>query len=483
MAEILARAKMVPLHLEADATRWSVAKLDGFERQLEVHISHIRHLSFSGLLHSALQQLVSPAPALEFLSLSHILLYLPMFPLPPPKVVIPVNIFNHTTPSLASLKLVNCDICWKSPLLKGLRTLEIRRPSKNSRPKLEDWLNALSEMPQLETLHLEYATPFIPQAIPLISEPSRTVLLPSLTGFCISASAEDCVFALAHLLLPALTWLHVEAESFEMEGEDVRLVIPYVSRNVYGLLGTDPLLSILLRKRAEVLAWTMPDADDVHDLDNLFTASVPAPLKFAATGDWDYGVDTTIFDALLTLLPVDSVSTLTVQRTRLSKEFWLTHAPRWPLLERARLVPTAVKAFRDILAEDAPSGGPRLPTLTKLILVDVTLTAARTYHLWDMLIKRGEQGVPLEVLDLRLCSAADRAIQLFKEIVADVQVPLDSSLVEEEPVSNWYGGFGHCNEVEYDGGDEDEESDGDYMGDYDHDDYTRWVARRHYGMM
>lgn len=107
-----------------------------------------------------------------------------------------------------------------------------------------------------------------------------------------------------------------------------------------------------------------------------------------------------IFDALLTLLPVNSVSTLTAQnRTPLSKEFWLRHVPKWSLVERATLVFNTVKAFIDMLTDDAPPDGSRLPSLTKLILVDVMLTVPRTYYLRDMLIKRVEQGVPLEVLD------------------------------------------------------------------------------------
>jgi hypothetical protein len=462
---------MTPLHLELNSLKWSVEKLDAFERLLESHISHTRHLSFSGPLNTAPQRLVSSPPALEFLSLSHG----PNLLFQPPKAVIPVNLFNYSAPSLTSLKLLNCDISWKPPLFNGLRTLEMHMPSTNARPDLEDWLNALNEMPQLETLHLQSASPLASQATPLIS----AVTLPSLIGFRITASAKDCAIALAHLSLPALTWLHVEAESLEWEGEDVRLVIPHVARNVYGLLGTESIRSILInggRKRAEVAAWTMPDADDVHDLRTLFTASVTARLKFGATGDWDDEVDTAIFDSLLALLPVDSVSTLTVQRTQLNKEFWLSHAPRWPLLERARLVPTAVKAFRDILAEDAPPDGPRLPSLTKLILVNVRLTGVRAYHLGDMLIKRVKQGVLLEVLDLRLCLAADSSIQWFEEIVVDVQVPL-----EKEPGLDNYGGIGYCNDVEYDDGDYDEdqsESRSEYNGDYEYDDYMRWASRR-----
>ena len=93
---------------------------------------------------------------------------------------------------------------------------------------------------------------------------SRTVTLPPLTYFRIDDSAEGCGLALAHLVLPTLTWLHVDVESHDQEGEDVLLVIPYVFQNVYVLQDIEPIRSILIageRKRTEVLTWTTPGAD------------------------------------------------------------------------------------------------------------------------------------------------------------------------------------------------------------------------------
>ncbi|KAF8481691.1 hypothetical protein DFH94DRAFT_825642 [Russula ochroleuca] len=446
MAEILARTKMEPLYLGAAYFNLSAAQLDTFEKQLEVHISHTRHLNISAHLQSTLDRLVSPAPILEFLSLSHASHQYKL-----PQVVIPINLFNGTVPSLTSLELENCNISWKSPLLKGLRTLKIFSPSTEARPKVEDWLGALNEMPQLETLILENATPIAPPAVPLISEPSRAVTLPSLTRFHISASAKDCALALAHLMLPALTELHVDAKSHDGGGEDVRLIIPYVARNLYGLQDTE-LRSLLIggcRTSIIVRAWTIPGIDfDSVDPNLSFNASV---LDTRGSVKWLHGVDTAITDALLTIVPVNSVSTLTTRdSTRLSKEFWLSHVPSWPLLERVCLVPTTIKAFRDMLVEDAPPDGPRLPSLTKITLTFVKLTAPRTFHLCDMLMERVEQGVPLEVLDLHLCIVADRAIRLFKEIVVDVQMqPAAGTTMEEPTLLNWNGGIGYCGEVEY----------------------------------
>jgi len=209
MAEILARAKMTPLHLEVHATYFSKQKVDAFGTQLGAHISHTRHLSINGRSMSAFTRLVSSAPILEFLSLSQNEFGDSLFSFGRP--VIPVNLFNYTAPSLTNLELKNCDISWKSPLLKGLRTLKIVGHPRKARPELEDWLDALNEMPQLEILDLQCATPLTLLAAPLLSEPSHAVTLPSLTRLRISASADDCVLALAHLALPALTWLHISS--------------------------------------------------------------------------------------------------------------------------------------------------------------------------------------------------------------------------------------------------------------------------------
>ena len=451
MVEILSRAKMGPLHLEAaDPHKWTTGHFEVLERQLETHIFHTRRLTFSGRrLPAFINRLVSPTSILEYLSLSHT-------PSQLAHVIIPDNLFNCTAPSLTTLKLVRCDIGWKSSLLKGLRILEIFDPSTNARPELDDWLDALNEMPQLKELSLRSATPVAMLVDPPIS---RTVILPSLTYFYIASSAKDCTLALAHLVLPTLTRLRVEVESHDWDGEDVLQVIPYVIRNVICVLqDIEPIRSILIageRRCAEVLTWTAPGTGPKVRVPNTVDdMSSSTCFLFAANcHHWDYGVDIAVFDALLPHLPMNSVSTLTAQNcTRLSKEFWLSHAPRWPLLEQARLVSRAVGGFCEMLSEDLPldSDGPRLPMLTTLVLLGVRLSAMRTFYLRDILIERVEQGVPLEHLGLRTCEAANRAIQLLAEIVVDVQEPLDASTMAIKKSYSWIRGIGSGDIVEFD---------------------------------
>jgi hypothetical protein len=202
MVGILVRAKMAPLHLEADLGRWSFARINAFGRLLEAHLSHTRHLSIGGHCHfgSEFAPLSSPAPTLESLTLS-------TYPGDPRPAPIPDNL-NCTSPNLTSLQLTDYHISWKSPLIRGLRNLQIRLGySLEARPELEDWLDALNEMPQLKLLSLQSATPVAPQGDPRIS---RTITLPSLTHFHINEyHARDCAFALAHLVLPTLTRLSI----------------------------------------------------------------------------------------------------------------------------------------------------------------------------------------------------------------------------------------------------------------------------------
>ena len=215
-------------------------------------------------------------------------------------------------------------------------------------------------MSQLKTLLLANATPAISIDSPLISEPRRTVTLPSLTHLEITTSAKCCALALAHLVLPALISLHINSESQSQDGDDVRLLIPYVARNAHGPQDAAPLQTILLdggSTHAQIVAWTVPDADvDVWDSNTLFEASASARLVLCVTSDggWRDGIDTVIFDAMLSTLPLHTISTLSAQnKTRLSKEVWLRHAPRLAKLQRALLAHIAVREFRKMLMEDA----------------------------------------------------------------------------------------------------------------------------------
>ena len=186
-AEMLVRAKKAPLHL----TAWFLgypgdhARFIAFKKELQSRITNICHLDIRAdavFLRRPLKRLSSPAPTLESLSLSTEDITTLS------RTTIPDTLFGGIAPRLFSLKLCHCNISWKSPLLKGLRSLKIYAPSRHARPSLADWLDALDQMPQLKNLDLHSASPIVP---PFPLDVKRTVTLPFLTDLNIYASAGE----------------------------------------------------------------------------------------------------------------------------------------------------------------------------------------------------------------------------------------------------------------------------------------------------
>ncbi|KAH8999513.1 hypothetical protein EDB92DRAFT_2111491 [Lactarius akahatsu] len=424
-AEILSRAKTVPLHLEVGAPvgLWDDARFGPFQKELQDRVPHICRLAISAEpfhLHRILKGLIMPAPTLEFLSLAsendH----------RGGAAFVPDSLFDGSTPRLSSLELWNCDISWMSPLLGSLKHLEIRSPFKW--PSLSVWLDALDQMPQLKTLALHRASPVAPWGL-IPSEVERAVTLPSLTHFEVSSPARYCGFALAHLILPALTSLCVVAESSRRDYSDVQEILTFVSRHAHGPQDSRPLQSVLVRSNGmgvEIVAWTSPDVHvELSEQISVSDARHSGRVSFSITNsdDWSPRVDTGTLSAVMEALPLDGLVTFTAQN-RFNRQFWLWHAPKWPLLRHVRLTPAAERGFREMLMEDNKRrGGPLLPLLKTLVLVDVALLERRNLRLCDALTKRVEQGVPLETLDLRKCLATGHAIELLSKIVVDVLAP------------------------------------------------------------
>ena len=464
-AEMLARAKKAPLHLEARIPdHWDNARFSAFERELLPRLSHTRYLSISTkavYLRRTIHGLASPAPTLEYLSLSQPSVLWA-------RVIVPDTLFDNTTPSLSSLEIRNCDISWKSPLLKGLRNLEIRAAFENVRPCLTDWLDALGEMPRLKKLVLHSASP---NAFPFPFDIERTITLPFLTHLDVSTSADDCALALAHLVLPALACLCLTAEVYHRNGEDLKKILPYVARHSHGPQDPRPLQSMLICGKtgsANILAWPVPVPDiDIQSRSPVSwpaaTLSARVTLSITAVGMFGPQIQHQILDVAMAALPLDSLVTLTAQRfTEFDDQLWLRHAPRWPLLQRVRLAPLATHGFIEMLLQD--NGGrecPLLPSLTTLDLTGVALSARTTDSLCDALTKRGEQGVPLETLDLRTCHTTSHAVRLLGEIVVDVLAP-----AEIQDVATWGLFVPHDSEADYYSDGDDDDYDDQYISGY-----------------
>ncbi|KAN0129624.1 hypothetical protein V8E53_012620 [Lactarius tabidus] len=447
-AEILARANMVPLTLEARVPigLWNDARFSAFQNELQAHVSHTRHLDISAEplhLRKTLEGLITPAPRLEYLSLSSEEINNRSTET---RVFIPDNIFGGATPRLSGLVLRNCKLSWKSPLLRGLKHLDIRSPF--DRPGLSAWLDMLIEMPQLITLTLHEATPVLPHDASLSSDFERIVTLPSV--------AHNKLF-------------------FRRRCLRLAKILPFVSRHAHTLQHTQPLQSMLVRSDdagVDMFAWTAPDmVIESINLVSFPNTEVSAPLVFSFTGGYGIWTYIDVFDAAMATLPLDSLVTLISQgpTSALQKEVWFHHAPRWPLLQCVRLSPSAGRGFTEMLLED--NGGresPLLPSLTKLILVDTDLSPRRTFRLCDALMKRVEQGAPLETLDLHTCVATSRAVDLLSQIVVDVLGPEKTVDEREETIYMWHSAarglieYGYASsendrERDYDNPDSDEE--------------------------
>ena len=477
-AGTLARAKSAPLYLEARMSRNDV-RFSTFRQEVQAHLPRICHLGVSAEcddIHSTLGALGSPAPTLESVSLFSTTEFYRA------KASILDTLFDRSAPRLSWLKLRHCGLSWKWPALKGLKYLEILKPARK-KPKLADWLDALAEMPDLKTLILNEATPNAP---PFPFDVERIVTLPSLARFTIEGFLEDCVFALAHLDLPAVTQLSLDAFCTQLPGSsDVQELLPYIARYVYGTQHPQPLQSMLIRnnrKCIDILIWPVPDIGiEVQNLNPpiLLGATLPTRLALSLRS---YGISDTrnyshleLLEWLMTGLPLDGIATLAAQNLcgrilyerNLAKQFWLHISPKFPQLRRVRLSCPTVGGFIEMLLED--SARPLLPSLTELVVVDASVYDLSSHPLCDALMKRVEQGVPLEVLDLRMCFREykwDAQLRELGEIVADVLGPESyeasnhmRSLWKPVPLGIFLDDNDRADTESYTGSDNEEESD------------------------
>jgi hypothetical protein len=373
---MLIRSKEAPLYFVVDFCPedsddlWDPELVDVVYNQLVAHASRIHIINISSFdlspisLSRTLARLTSPAPVLESLSLCALNKWLIE------KERIPPTIFKSTTPRLIHLELDNCFISWSSPLLKGLQHLKLLYHDDTERPNLQTWRDAMCELSKLESLVLHAATPIAPQVIMSIPEPVQGATLPYLTRLYLSDSANCCALALAHLVLPTLTSLRVDAMSTSSRGKDIRILLPYFARNAHGPQDTMPLQTMVISgcpTRTDILLWTIPDADmEYHDNDSFTQASLSSRAAFTAFYPlWDLERSTAVCHTVISALPMDSLSTLTVlDYMEPPKAFWRASKPRWPL----RLGCGSLCIFTGAAMEELPDEDTFLPSLTTLII-------------------------------------------------------------------------------------------------------------------
>jgi hypothetical protein len=427
--EILARAKSVPLYLDArfPYSNWDDVQFGTFRKELQARVPYVCHISINAELHhlhKILGGLISPAPTLESLSLFSRGGF--QNPEPGDHLFIPDTLFGGSTPRLSHLKLVSYKISWKSPLLKGLRHLEIRSPF--ARPKLATWLDALDAMTQLKTLILHSASPIAASQ----ADVKHNVTLPSLMHLDILTTPVNCALMLTHLDLPALTALSIKVYLPDPDDTDVRPLLPHLARHAHGPQDTRPLQSMLIcndKHRAKIFAWTLPDIDaKVQDF--LTTTTLPSPrvaLYFES--------DVDVLDAAMAALPLSGLITLVAHNLLEppNTRVWLDHAQKWPLLQRAYLESNAQRGFIKMLLNGNNENPPLLPLLRGIVLVGILR------YDWDSALrKRVKQGVPLERLDLRMgipCNSTQ--VLLLSKMVVDTLGPHNEAEMMKQMASRW----------------------------------------------
>ena len=315
VAEMLDRAKSAPLYLKANVSSHWRERFNTLREELQARGPNIYHLRISAkptLLRSTLEGLVSPAPSLNYLSLSSCRGHdESRMRRDNDRSSIPVSLFDSSTPRLSYLELCNCNISWRSPLLKGLKHLKIFTPSANLRPGIAVWLSALDEMPQLTTLTLHSASPIAP-SFPFHVE--RTVMLPSLTHLGLLASSKDCALALAHLYLPALASLSLTVQL--LDTSDVEKLLPFVIPHAHGPQDALPLQCMLIRSTwhcADILAWPVPNINakvTVYDLPTLLPEALPTRISLSFRSrnrrlTPEQRLE--IYDTVLACLPLDAL--------------------------------------------------------------------------------------------------------------------------------------------------------------------------------
>ncbi|KAA1468132.1 hypothetical protein DENSPDRAFT_373195 [Dentipellis sp. KUC8613] len=486
--EMLRRAKMAPLQIYADFNSTLGCKADLQALLLALpHASRANLLSISAphqTLSNIVQQLSSPAPLLEKFGFHNEqglpwgIDYVPSLP-----IKLPESLLAGHAPNLRHLELSGCDIRWSSPLLKGLRHLEILDLSANRRPTMTEWLDALENMPYIEELMLHESTPITPLRRSAPPPPSRTVTLTNLVQLDLSSKASSVASVLNHIHLPKVLALRVDCKSEVPDGEDVLPLVPLIARHSHGDQDPGPLRSLIMTSGShamKVIAFSEPDQD--HKVDNpmeIIAAVFTSRMTFTVNSPiWGQDVSCKVLFAAIDGLPLTEVQTITAQDVDgPSARIW----PRclsWKSVEKLNIVGRDPLEFAAYLhnnacmmsgqltdapatTEDLPAGlfFPRLEHMTfqraKLFAPAIINTFC------DAFMQRCELGAALQHLDITHSTINPTAVTRLRDIVPALHWDLiehSSRALEDgfdDDVESWLSE------------EEDEDDEGGGMGDED----------------
>ena len=342
--EMLHRSKMAPLTVRLDLR----LQMSEPARSFWVHLPRIRKLRFTatlpcgtgpGWLRPLQRQLSGFAPCLNSLSLSlHHL-----------EKLLPDDVFSADIPSLRHLELKHCPVSWQWPQFKQLISLQLSFDENvGLQPSASQLISILSDMPNLEFLHLHDVIPQIFES-DLSLAPQRRVLLPHLLCLSIISDIRSCSGLLNHLMFPSLTSL--ELKCTVEEGSDP----------IHGLSCIFPTLSYwcnpnrpgaptsITHLKCHAREGLLFDARDDHSLPTEPRASKPR-LKLEFIANWDLSK---LVLPVCKSLPLQGLEVLRTTFLRLSRDVWLRSFGQLPRLTSIGVTNDADRGFiRALSAED-----------------------------------------------------------------------------------------------------------------------------------
>jgi hypothetical protein len=146
--ELLRRSSPFPIVVGSTAYTYRHSRVISTEL---VHLERIRiyHVAFNtsdwDILVDRLQQ---PAPLIEYLNITHIHYRAT------DSIILPSNLFAGDAPRFKRLEMTQCLVDFQAPVLRSLTTLSVDFLNSSSAPTPLEWLDHISHLPSLTSLHL-----------------------------------------------------------------------------------------------------------------------------------------------------------------------------------------------------------------------------------------------------------------------------------------------------------------------------------------
>ncbi|TFK23051.1 hypothetical protein FA15DRAFT_705795 [Coprinopsis marcescibilis] len=399
-----------------------------FQRALEKNCSRLEQLYFQADSHTTLREFLEyippSVPNLRTLSISD--------------CGSGNRTFRHTqslkldAPKLRDLRLINCRINWTSPLLRGLTSLRVwshvnATGLSNPPPTAGEFLQALENMPALESLSLKIVYP------DLSSMKREPVQLHHLQDLSLDGPFAEVVGVLRHLSIPTTTRINL-ACSVSTSG--ISRISTMFGRALHSSWLSAPLAkgssdaapqhlkSLVLSPHKEaviIYGWFLPHTYPDWNRDR---PELTLQLDFEADSDRPR------LAQLLSRLPIAQVRSLALYGVITEED--LVPICRLPFLQKIALRRTIAQTFLEYMAaEPSLRDGSQNTSLNYLPQLQVVAIDKTDFYgmddelsveeLLDFLMIRYEFGVPVQMVEIRGCyNLHKRDVCSIKHVVGEM---------------------------------------------------------------